>query len=91
MSRPDLIEEIKRLRDLKYTWRQVQEALFQDGSAPSVPTLMRWARGKGQVYYKTLRIPDENKDEIREVFIRQLKSMGFNSSEIKRELKKLIP
>jgi hypothetical protein len=36
-------------------------------------------------------IPKKNKDLIEEVFIRQLRSMGMTSEEIKKELQKLIP
>ena len=36
-------------------------------------------------------IPKKNKDLVQEVFIRQLRSMGMTSEEIKKELQKLIP
>lgn len=36
-------------------------------------------------------IPKKNKDLIEEVFIKQLRSMGMTSEEIKKELQKLIP
>ena len=91
MNKRNLIEEIKTLRELKYTWKQIQETLFQEGSVPSIQTLMRWVKGTGQIYFKTVKIPLEHKDEIEKIYIRQLQKMGFTSSEIKKELKNLMP
>ena len=90
MNREDLIKEINRLRLMRYTWKQIQLKLFKDPNPPSIPSLQRWAKGEGPVYCKAYPIPPEHQDEVRRIFIKQLKKMGFNSSEIKKELKKLI-
>ena len=37
------------------------------------------------------KIPESKRELVREVFVRQLKSMGMTPEEIKKELPKLIP
>ena len=46
--------------------------------------------------YKTIskdgfKIPESKREEAQEIFVRQLKSMGMSSEEIKKELKRLLP
>jgi DNA-binding transcriptional MerR regulator len=94
MSNEKLINEIKRLRDLRYTWKQVRETLFKEANPPGIATLQRWVKGHKPpipIHEKPCKILPEYEDKVREVFIRQLRSMGYTSQEIKKELKMLLP
>lgn len=94
MSNEKLINEIKRLRDLRYTWKQVRETLFDETNPPSIATLQRWAKGHKPpipIREKAFKILPEYEDDVREVFIRQLRSMGWTPEDIKKELKMLLP
>ena len=90
----DIVKQIKRLRDLRYTWRQIRETLFDGPNPPSIGTLQNWIKGHPPVT-PPQELPHpilpKYKEEVREVFIRQLRSMGWTSEEIKAEIKKLIP
>ena len=88
-----IVKEIKRLRNLRYTWNQIRDTLF-DQNAPTISTLQRWVKGhKSPTPLREMPfpIPSKHKKEVEEVFIRQLRSMGLTSKEIETELKKLIP
>ena len=90
----EIVKEIRRLRDLRYTWNQIRDTLFDCPNPPHIATLQRWAKGhKSPTPVRELPFPivPKYKEEVREVFIRQLRSMGWTSEEIKEEIKKLIP
>lgn len=90
----EIVKEIKRLRDLRYTWRQVRDTLFDDPNPPHIATLQRWVKGHKSPppsHELPFKIVPRYEDQVREVFVRQLRSMGFTEEEIKKEIKKLIP
>jgi len=94
MSNEKLINEIKRLRDLRYTWKQVRETLFDETNPPSIATLQRWVKGHKSpipIRHQAFKILPQYEDDVREVFVRQLRSMGYTSQEINKELKILLP
>ncbi len=94
MSNEKLINEIKRLRSLRYTWKQVRETLFKEANPPSIATLQRWLKGykpPPPIHETAYKILPQYEDDVREVFIRQLRSMGYTPQEIKKELKILLP
>ena len=94
MNQEQLVEEIKRLRDLRYTWKQIRETLFKESNPPGIATLQRWAKGHKSptpIHKQPFKIVPKYEEEVRDVFIRQLRSMGWTSQEIKKEIKRLIP
>tara|TARA_B100001094_G_C17873955_1_gene643479 strand:- start:190 stop:474 length:285 start_codon:yes stop_codon:yes gene_type:complete len=94
MNQEQLIKEINRLRLLRYTWKQIKETLFTESNPPSIATIKRWAKGAPTsipLHQQPLRIAAKYEEEVREVFVKQLKKMGYNNQEIKKELKRLIP
>ena len=95
-DREQLRKEINRLRSLRYTWRQIKETLFDGPNPPCIATIQRWSRGlipnqAPPIHERPYPIVPKHKEEVREVFIKQLKSMGYNERQIKEELKRLIP
>jgi hypothetical protein len=87
---------LKRLRDSEIydILGNKSETLFDCPNPPHIATLQRWAKGhKSPTPSHELPFPivPKYKEEVREVFIRQLRSMGWTSEEIKAEIKKLIP
>ncbi len=94
MRNEKIVKEIKRLRNLNYTWKQVRETLFDESNAPVVSTLQNWVKGYKSpppIRHQAFKILPQYEDDVREVFIRQLRSMGYTSQEIKKELKMLLP
>lgn len=95
MSKEKIIKKTYELRKQGYSFKQIHSKIQDLGPLPHFRTLRIWINqsrlGDPGGYNKPFLIPGKNKEEVQEVYIKQLASMGFSKKEILQELKTLIP